>query len=197
MITSTLLLGSPGPVPVALAATGATFGFKKGLSFLIGILCGISVAILVAAAGLNTLFTLWPSVKLAVQIIGISYLLFVAYKIASAPMVSNSEAANAPGFIDGFILNLLNPKAYAAFIAIFSQFQFTQLTPFKSSLVIALTCFCVAVVVDFLWLYFGTILKPVFQNPKYAKSVRVVFAGLLVTSLMFIVVSVVTSLANA
>lgn len=29
-----LLLGSPGPAPLALAATGATFGIRRGAPFL-------------------------------------------------------------------------------------------------------------------------------------------------------------------
>lgn len=29
IVATLLLLGSPGPVPLALAATGATYGFRK------------------------------------------------------------------------------------------------------------------------------------------------------------------------
>ncbi len=32
---SALLLGSPGPAPLALAATGATYGIKGGIPFLL------------------------------------------------------------------------------------------------------------------------------------------------------------------
>ena len=38
--TTAILLGSPGPAPIALAATGAAQGFTRGLPFLCGILLG-------------------------------------------------------------------------------------------------------------------------------------------------------------
>lgn len=50
-----LLLGSPGPAPLALAATGATFGIRRGAPFLAGILLGLSVAI-IGASCLNLAF---------------------------------------------------------------------------------------------------------------------------------------------
>ncbi len=48
--TTTPLLGSPGPAPIALAAKGAAFGMERGLPFLTGILCGLSVTIIGAIA---------------------------------------------------------------------------------------------------------------------------------------------------
>lgn len=43
IITAVLLLASPGPVPIALAAAGATVGFKTGLPFMCGMLTGLSL----------------------------------------------------------------------------------------------------------------------------------------------------------
>ncbi|WP_260865169.1 LysE family translocator [Shewanella sp. KCT] len=117
-----LLLGSPGPAPLALAATGATFGIRRGAPFLAGILLGLSVAIIGASAGLAALFSNFPDLRLTFQLLGGAYIAFIAYKIASAPCTQLDNAQQAPSFKDGFILNLLNPKAYAAFLAIFSQF---------------------------------------------------------------------------
>jgi len=50
---SFLLLGSPGPAPIALAASGATFGVRESVPFLTGILAGLLVAIFTAAVGLG------------------------------------------------------------------------------------------------------------------------------------------------
>jgi len=38
IIATSVLLGSPGPAPLALAATSATFGIKNSLPFYFGIL---------------------------------------------------------------------------------------------------------------------------------------------------------------
>lgn len=185
---TTLLLGSPGPAPLALAATGATFGVKKGAPFLAGILFGLSVAIIGATAGLAALFSQFPSFRVICQFAGAAYILYIAYKIASAPVTANQESHIAPSFKDGFILNLLNPKAYAAFLAIFSQF----LLPFSEThigyIVTGITCLAVATVVDALWLMFGGLLRPIFSKPKQARVVRIIFAVLMVMAVIYALV---------
>lgn len=185
ILTTFLLLGSPGPAPIALAATGAVFGFRKGSPFLLGILAGIACAIFGASLGLGLLFSNFPEVKLIFQVLGALYILYVAYKIAFAKPNATNKDSNVPKFRDGFILNLLNPKVYAVFVAIYSKF----LLPFESVEVsyflTGLICFCVAVIVDVLWLFFGRSLRVTFSNPKKAKMIRIIFATLMIVAVVF------------
>lgn len=181
-----LLLGSPGPAPLALAATGASHGVKRGFPFLAGILVGLSVAIIGAISGLSALFSAWPELRFSVQVAGALYILFVAYKIASSPVLSadRSGGAAAPAFLDGFVLNLLNPKAYAAFLAIFSQFRLPLAADLPGYLATGLVCLLVAAAVDFIWLCLGSVIRPVFASPKWARLLRVSLA----TAMVFAVV---------
>lgn len=183
--TTALLLGSPGPAPLALAATGATYGVKKGIPFLTGILFGLSVAIIGAIAGLAALFSQFPNFRVICQIAGGAYILFIAYKIASAPIISTQGTQEAPSFKDGFILNLLNPKAYAAFLAIFSQFLLPFTEIYIGYITTGLTCLVVAAIVDTLWLMFGGLLRPIFTKPKQARVIRIVFATLMVLAVIY------------
>jgi len=187
LLTATsLLLGSPGPATLSLAATGASYGIRKGLPFLAGILVGLSVAIVGATVGLAALFAAFPGIRLAVQLIGGIYICYIAVKIASAPVLisADDESSLAPRFIDGFILNLLNPKAYAAFLAIFSQF----LLPFSETrfafLATGLVCLLVATVVDIIWLSCGRLISPIFRKPRAARILRIVFALLMVAAVL-------------
>lgn len=186
LLTATaLLLGSPGPAPLALAATGATFGSKNGIPFLLGILSGLTVAIFCASIGLASLFITLPTMKLICQFVGAGYILFIAYKIATAPTNIDDAPINPPNFKDGFILNLLNPKAYAAFLAIFSQFLLPLETISYSYLATGVACLLVATVVDILWLLFGSILRPIFAKPKQARAIRVIFALSMLIAVVF------------
>lgn len=191
IITTTLLLGSPGPATLALAATGATFGFRKGTPFLFGILCGLSVAIVGAAAGLSTLFASFSGLRIAAQIVGALYIFYIAIKIATAPVIDNEDTQRpqTPKFRDGFILNLLNVKAYAAFLAIFSRF----LLPFEQSLTAyfftGVVCIFVATVVDIIWLWFGSAISPLFSRPRAARILRIVFAILMVAAVGMVLVN--------
>lgn len=175
-ITTTLLLGSPGPAPLALAATGATFGIRKGLPFLVGILVGLACVILGTSFGLATLFTTFPNLKVFCQILGACYIVFIAYKIATAPVNQQHNLIQTPNFKDGFILNLINPKAYAAFLAIFSQYLLPYSEITVSYLLTGIVCLVVATVVDSIWLCFGGLLKPMFSKPRSARILRILFA---------------------
>jgi len=187
MLVTTLLLGSPGPAPLALAGTSATFGVRPGVPFLLGILTGLFIAIVGAIFGLATALASHPNAKVVLQVLGGLYIFYVAVKIASAPVLSSQqeEQINAPTFLDGFILNILNPKAYAAFFAIFSQF----LLPFESAttayVLTAGICLLVAIFVDTLWLFLGGLVGPLFQEPRKARLLRISFAMLMVVAVIW------------
>ncbi|WP_133405390.1 LysE family translocator [Parashewanella tropica] len=181
VLTTAAFLGSPGPAPLALAAVGASSGFKKGLPFLGGILSGIAVAITIAAVGLAALFETFPKVRLACQLVATGYILFVAYKIATAKGgVAHKDAV--PDFKDGFLLNLFNPKVYAAFLALFSQFLLPVDNIALSYVLTGITGFIVACAVDLIWLGAGGVLKPIFSTPKRAQCIRFIFALLMAIS---------------
>lgn len=176
-IASSLLLGSPGPATLSLAAVGATFGVSKGLSYLAGILLGLACAMGGGVFGVATVFVQWPEAKWIVQLLGAAYLFYIAIRIAIAPVLVNGATAqhDMPGFRDGFILNLLNPKAYAAFFVLFSQFLVPFTDTSVSYLVTAVIIFMVAVVVDSIWLAIGSGIRSIFTHPKSARATRVLF----------------------
>ena len=176
-----LLLGSPGPAPIALAAVGASFGVLRGLGFLLGILSGLVVAIIFSAFGLSTLFVVYPQAKAIVQLIGGLYILYVAFKIATAPVIGDvGKHDRAPVYMDGFILNLLNPKAYAAFLAIFSQFLLPLENTSLALLSTGLVCLFVASIVDAAWLVLGGAIRPIFGKPLQVRILRLIFAALMI-----------------
>lgn len=184
IIATSLLLGSPGPATLSLAATGAAFGIKGGIKFLTGILCGLIFVIPGSGLGLAVLFASFPDIKISVQVLGGLYIVYVAYKIATAPLLTSNHptASNSPTLLDGFILNLLNPKAYAAFLALFSQFQLPLTNQTMSFAMTGLVCFMVATVVDSIWLALGSSLRPLFENPRSAKYLRFSFAASMVAA---------------
>ncbi len=182
IITTALLLGSPGPAPLALAATSAAFGIKKGMPFLLGILFGLSFAIVGATLGLATLFNTFPQLRFTCQLLGACYIAFIAFKIATAPINTADNNHKIPSFKNGFILNLLNPKAYAAFLAIFSQHLLPYSDVTLSYIATGLVCLAVATVVDLLWLFFGGLLRPIFTKPKQARIIRIIFAILMIVA---------------
>ncbi|MBV1909164.1 MAG: LysE family translocator [Kangiellaceae bacterium] len=182
IVATSILLGSPGPAPLALAATSAVYGINKTLPFYLGILAGLAVAIVGAVFGVSVIINSYPSSKLIMQLLGGSYLIYIAYKIATGPTIisEKTDSKLIPTFFDGFILNLLNPKAYAAFFAIFTHFLLPNDTINMSYLLTACVVFTIAVIVDYLWMLLGAGLGQVFSNQKSAKIIRFSFASIII-----------------
>lgn len=181
LITTFLLLGSPGPAPLALAGVGAVFGVQRGLPFLIGILLGLIAAIIGATLGMAALFATVPEARTVAQLIGALYIIYVAYRIATAPILSEQDTAmSPPGLVDGFVLNILNPKLYAAVMAIFAQFILPFSDHLLSLVATGMVFFLVALVVDIVWLALGGALRPLFEQPRSARTMRVTFALLMI-----------------
>ena len=176
-VATTMLLGSPGPATLSLAAVGATFGVSKGLPYLVGILLGLLCAMAGAVFGVAAIFVQWPQAKWVVQILGAMYLFYIAFRIATAPVLMNGETAQhkMPGFRDGFILNLLNPKAYAAFFVLFSQFLLPFETVPARYIATSLLIFMVDDVVDSVWIVVGSAVRSIFTHPRTARATRVLF----------------------
>ena len=185
VIATSLLLGSPGPVPLSLAAMGASFGIKKSIAYYSGILSGLCIVIIASTSGLSVLFASWPKVELIIQIIGGLYILYIAYKIATSNGLINTSSKKT-GYVEGFVLNLFNPKAYAAILALISQFQLPVEDKLISSISTGLIILLMAAIVDFIWLALGGSLRAVFEKPRQAKILRMAFAIMMVVSVLLI-----------
>jgi len=162
---------------MSLAAVGGSVGFQKGVPYLAGILAGLLGAMVGAVIGVAAIFVQWPEARVAIQAVGALYLLYISYKIAFAPIGPDLEAnaAAAPRFRDGMILNLLNPKLYAGFFVLFSQFLLPIEHALAQYFATGAVMYAIAIVLDTLWLAAGSSIQAIFAHPRYARPVRVLF----------------------
>ncbi|WP_353219529.1 LysE family translocator [Salinisphaera sp. S4-8] len=185
-LTAALILGSPGPAPIALAASSATFGLRRALPFYLGIMTGLALVALAAAAGLGALFSQFPNFRRVLEAVAALYIVYLAYRIATAsPPGDPANAGGAPRFRDGVLLNVLNPKSYAAFVAIFSQ----SLLPIESPLwaygLTAGTCLGVAASTNLVWMASGQLLTSWLRRPRAARVIRSVLATAMVAAVFW------------
>ncbi|MDJ0613824.1 MAG: LysE family translocator [Rhizobiaceae bacterium] len=118
-------IASPGPAFLMSIRTALTKGRAAGIRLGIGLGLMASIWTLAALLGLQSIFALVPWAYTAVKIAGAGYLLWIAYNTwngATRPLDMHQTPA-ARDFIDGFLLNLSNPKsvlfAAAVLIVIF------------------------------------------------------------------------------
>ncbi len=114
-VTSLPLVLSPGPANLSLASFGVSFGFRRSLPYLLGILAGTLGVLMSVASGLTIIILAQPGLIRALQGIAFVYIFYLAWTIATAPVVRRSLATeNPPSIWLGLGFALVNPKAFAA-----------------------------------------------------------------------------------
>ncbi len=108
------MIVTPGPAVLALAGVGAAFSFKVGLKFLLGLTIGYLLVWAIVITGFVSIIFSIPYMRTIFLVISSGYLIYLSLKI----MLKGSEIAfinpaNKPSLVDGIILQLVNPKAYA------------------------------------------------------------------------------------
>jgi len=177
------LTGSPGPATLGLAASGAAFGLRRSLGLLLGALAGILVVMAVTATGLTGLVLAQPVLGPAVSAVAACYMLYLAYRIATAaPIQGASGESQPPGFGPGLFLGLGNPKAYAAMATLFSGFVLVRASPVGDAMAKIAILLAIIVVVDWIWLLLGSLLTRVLRDPVLGRAINIAFAVLLVAS---------------
>lgn len=127
MLAVFLLLITPGPGVLSLAGVGSAFGRDSGLRYMAGLFVGTNLVALAVVSGLAAVMISAPILRTVFLVISISYLLWLALRIAlSGSTIAFIQAQKKPGIIDGIILQAFNPKAYVVNTALFTSFRFAN-----------------------------------------------------------------------
>lgn len=120
------LVCSPGPDILFVASQAVSAGTAAGLRATAGILMGYCVHSLLVTFGLAAVIAASPAVFEAIRWIGISYLVYLAFKLVRAALrpgglnVANQQTKTQ--LCKGFFTSLLNPKGLMVYLAILPQF---------------------------------------------------------------------------
>jgi threonine/homoserine/homoserine lactone efflux protein len=183
VLAAIALTGSPGPATLGLAAAGAAYGTRRSLALLVGILVGVVAVMMVTAGGLTGVVLARPRLAGAVSLLAAAYMLYLAWRIATAPPLGEADATGRPpGFGAGVLLGVGNPKAYAAMAALFSGFVLVRDRPLADTAAKTLLLIAIMIAVDWLWLRLGAALMRACRRPVLGRAVNLGFAVLLVAS---------------
>ena len=177
------LIGSPGPATLSIAATGSVFGVVRGIPYLMSIVMSTSVVVVLIATSVTGLLFTIPGVLPILTLVALAYILFLAYKIATAPILfEEGGRRDAPSLPGGFLLAIANPKAFAAISAVFASFALLPAEPVLDATVKTAVLVAVVVLVNIVWLFLGAGLSRLLRNPKFGRASNILFAVLLVLS---------------
>jgi threonine/homoserine/homoserine lactone efflux protein len=177
------LMGSPGPATLSTAAVGASFGARRGLPWLAGIVAGTAVVLGLIATGVTAAVLAVPTLKTAITVVAACYILYLAWRIATAPpLAQDSAAARVPAFPGGFLLAVANPKAFAAIGAVYAGHSVVPGDLAADTVVKIAALIPVIVLVNAVWLVFGTLVAKTLHDPRKSRIANITFAVLLVAS---------------
>lgn len=113
---------SPGPAAAAIVARTLAVGARRTAPFILGIVAGDLVWFALVALGLAALAQNAQPFFLAIKYAGVAYLLWLAWKLWTAPAApQESPAARGEGwklFLGGLALTLGNAKVMVFFVSI-------------------------------------------------------------------------------
>ncbi|KFK93053.1 MULTISPECIES: LysE family translocator [unclassified Serratia (in: enterobacteria)] len=160
---------TPGPNNMLLTTSGANFGFMRSLWLMIGIMLGMQSIMLLVAFGVGGLILIYPSLHLILKILGSLYLLWLAWKVATAAYETLETDVAPPKPIrlyQGWLLQFLNPKAWLMGLGAVASFSLEGEKYNHSILAIAFGLFVVNIVAGVIWLGFGTVIGRLLHSKK-------------------------------
>lgn len=177
---------TPGPNNIMLLSSGLTFGYKRTLPHILGVVLGFPLMTIFVGIGLGEFFKVYPFAFTVLKVVGILYLLFLAWKIAnSRPEVKKSDENSKPmKFIAIVLFQWMNPKNWIKIITAMSVYV-TSVEHATIQIIIITTIFFLTVLVSAnSWAVGGVVLNKLIKSDKGIKRFNIIMALLLVLSIL-------------
>ncbi|GII75262.1 RhtB family transporter [Sphaerisporangium rufum] len=151
-----LLVVTPGPNNLYITARGIAQGRAAGVVSAVGVETGTLVHIAAAAAGLSYLVASSAAAFTAVKWAGAAYLVYLGIRTLAGGAGAGARAvAEQPlrrVFLEGLVVNVLNPKVILFFLAFLPQFVDPAAgSPALQIVVLGLTLLCCGIIADLVY----------------------------------------------
>lgn len=174
---------TPGPNNLMLMASGANFGITRTLPHWLGIGFGFTTMVVLVGLGLINLFDAYPQIYTVLKAISIVFLLYLAWKIATAAPMGEVDATAKPiTFIQAAAFQWVNPKAWAMALT-----AITVYSPSQGASAIITTALIFGVInlpSCSIWMFIGLQVRRWLTSPKKMKLFNWGMALLLLTSMV-------------
>lgn len=112
---------SPGPVNITILSSSMNYGLKQTFAFISGATIGFTALLGAVCLGLYQVISLYPILLNIITVLGTVLLVWMGWNIARAQgesiQTDQLELPKAPTFMQGALLQWLNPKAWIAAVS--------------------------------------------------------------------------------
>jgi threonine/homoserine/homoserine lactone efflux protein len=179
---------TPGPSNVMLTATGASVGVARGLPALVGVGVGMGSMIAVVAFGLGSVVLGSPAVLTALKWCGAAFLLWLAWKIATADASGAGEGGRPVGFFEAAAFQWVNPKAWLVSASAAGTYLDAGAgSAFAQAVQLGVLFAAVAMPASFPWLAAGVAIRRVLRSPRALRAFNVAMGVTLAASVALFV----------
>lgn len=177
---------TPGPNKMMLMASGANFGLRRTVPHMLGVALGFGVMVLLLGVGLDGVLAARPRVMDALRLAGMGYMLWLAWKIATAapPGAATAPRARPLGFLQAAAFQWVNPKAWAMALGALAAYAAGIGGPFGGALWVAVVFVAVNLPSVAVWAALGQALRRWLQHPGRLRAFNLTMAVLLVAAML-------------
>ena len=162
-------VATPGPANMAMMATGARFGFRAALPFVVGVILGKQLIIWPIGYGIMEVASQVPLIFEILKFLSAIYIIWLAWRVANMRLSYGESSVDAPGFWSGLLVHPLNPKAWAMILVGFTNFVESDTTTFYATLYIAASLLIIQIICHPIWTLFGDRIAKFIIGKKYER----------------------------
>ena len=180
---------TPGPNNIMIMASGLNFGFSRSLPHLFGICLGFPVLVIAIGFGAGYVFERYPLVHEMIKLVGVSYLLYLAWRIATAAPTSLKGGRSRPlSFFEAALFQWVNPKAWIMATSAIATYTTVGADLVAQISVIVLVFFLMTWPAAGAWLLCGAALQRILGNPRHQMTFNITMSLLLIVSMHKVII---------
>ena len=182
---------TPGPNNVMIMSSGVNYGVKASVPHWLGICLGFPFMVLLVGFGFGVVFDRYPHLHQLIKILGTLYLLWLAWRIASAEPKAIEQGKSKPfSFFQAVLFQWVNGKAWVMATGAIAAFTSVTGVYWQQVSIITLTFLLVAFPCVGVWLLFGASLRTILTKPLFQRIFNIAMAIILLLSVVPVIAEV-------
>jgi threonine/homoserine/homoserine lactone efflux protein len=175
---------TPGPNNVMIAASAANHGVRATVPHMLGIAVGFAMMLTLVCAGLGSALVKWPVLFPLFRWVGAAWLVWLAWKIATAPPPGEGGRRRVLGFFGAAAFQWINPKAWLIAVGAAGAYLLPDQSLAQQLARIFVVFLAVGMPCLLVWALLGSGAARVLRSQAQLRAFNVAMAGLLVLSLI-------------
>ena len=167
---------TPGPSNISSASVAVLHGYRNTLRYQVGLAAGVFLIMVLSGWISTTLLRVFPILEPVLRYAGAAYILYLAFGILKASYLFADENVKPSGFLQGFMLQVLNPKLIIYAFTVFSAFLAPVTENAALVMLVAIFLAAISFGATSMWAVFGTAIKTYLHDPHLKKMVNILLS---------------------